>query len=90
MTYRSFLAMHDGSNWSWHRALWHPLGFFADVGVHPFVFVEADGELRVGLGETLAAELVVGLAEECGAGSGSFSGVGSLWPFVARDHAPCE
>ena len=63
---------------------------FADVGVHPFVFVEADGELQVGLGGTLGAELVDGLAGECGAGSGSFSGVGSLWPFVARDHAPCE
>ena len=70
--------MHDGSNWSWHRALWHPLEFFADVGVRPIVFVEVDGELRVGLGGTLGAALVVGLAEECGAGSGSFLGVGSL------------
>ena len=90
MTYRSFPAMHDGSNWSWHRALWRPLELFADVGVRPTVFAEVDGELRVGLGGTLGAELMVWLAEECGVGSGSFLGVDSLWPFVARDHAPCE
>ena len=90
MTRHFALATQDGNSWSWHRALWRPLGFFADVGVHPFVFVEAGGELRVGLGGTLGAGLVVGLAEECGAGSGSFSGVGSPWPFVARDRVPCE
>ena len=89
MMYHSFLVRHDGRNWSWHRAFRRPLELFADVGARPIVFAEDDGELQVGLSGIVGAELVVWLAGECGVGSESFLGVDSLWPFVARDHAPC-